>query len=141
MARILTAFTILLPDGFEEQGDRLVGPGGDALRVTEVAIGGGGPEAQQRIVRDRLVQGAIKDVQRDSCQPDLEVMVPLSKAPGAAGLDTWSLVSRSAAGRLVAHAVVASDAAVAVLSWEGRATQESVAVWFGVLESLRPVET
>jgi hypothetical protein len=142
MTRTLSAFSIEIPDGFAERaterGLLFVGPAGEVLRLEEAAVAGGGPEAQQRLVRDRLVQGAIRDVQRDACQPDLETVVPLSRAPGAAGLETWNLVSRSPAGRLLAQAVVASDAGVAVLAWEGRTTQGSVERWFGVLEAIRP---
>jgi len=136
------AFVLSLPEGFEEQpaehGLAFRGPAGELLTLSEAPVRPGGPEAQQQLARDRLVQGAIKDVQRRACQPDLEVVVPLARAPGAAGVETWNLVARSAAGRLFAQAVLAAEAGVGVLAFDGRNTRESIARWFGVLEAIRP---
>ncbi|HUL60924.1 MAG TPA: hypothetical protein VLU43_16710 [Anaeromyxobacteraceae bacterium] len=141
-ARRTDAFVLTIPDGYEEQpaerGLAFRGPGGEVLLLSEVPVKAGGPEARQRMARDRLVQGAIKDVQRRVCQPDLEVLVPLARAPGADGIETWNLVARSAAGRLFAQAVVAGDAGVGVLAFDGRNTHDSIARWFVVLESVRP---
>jgi hypothetical protein len=140
--RVLETFRVALPEGFEEQamerGAAFRSAAGEALSFAAAQIEGGGPDAQQRLLRDRLVQGAIKDVQRAACQPDLEVVLPLTKAPGAPGIETWNLVARSDADRLLAQAVVASDAAVAVIAFEGRNTRDAIARWFGVLESIRP---
>lgn len=141
--RALPGFLLDLPDGFAEQPDA---PQGTAFRsaageelVLVAAALDAGPEAQQRIQRDRLVQGALKDVQRAACQPDLEVLVPLSRAPGPDGLETWHLVARSPEGRLFAQAVAATPAAVAVLTFDGRNERPSIARWFALVESLRPV--
>ncbi len=140
--RTVGSFRLSLPEGFEEvgaeRGTAFRGGSGEGLRLTQAAVAGGGPEAQQKLLRDRLVQGGVKDVQRAACQPDLEVVVPLSRAPGGPGIETWNLVARSEAGRLFAQAVVASDAAVGVLVFEGRNTRESIARWFEIVESIRP---
>jgi hypothetical protein len=137
----LDAFEIALPDGFRsvpaERGLVFRGAAGEELSISEAALRGEAPEAQRQMLRDRLVQGGIKDIQRAACQPDLEVVVPLARAPGAPGLETWNLVARSAAGRLFAQAVVASDDAVAVLTFEGTTTRESIERWFGILGSVR----
>lgn len=139
--RLAEGLAAELPRGFAEAkgGGGLVfrSPAGEEIRVTAAAVGEVQPEARARIVRDRLVQGALKDVQREACQPDLEVLVPLAKVPGADGLDSWHLVARSPAGRLFAQAVVATAGAVAVIVFEGRNERPSIAAWFGFLESLR----
>jgi hypothetical protein len=131
-----------LPDGFAEAkgggGLLLRSPAGEEIRITAAAVGEARPEARARIVRDRLVQGALKDVQREACQPDLEVVVPLARVPGAAGLESWHLVARSPAGRLLAQAVVATEGVVAVAVFEGRNARASIRAWFAFLESLRP---
>jgi len=138
----LGGFRLALPDGYAEAAcnGRLVftGPDGEEIAGSSAAVEGEGPEARRRMLRDRLVQGAIRDVQRAACQPDLEVVVPLAHAPGADGIETWNLVTRSAAGRLFAQAVVASEGAVAVLSFQGRNERGAVGRWFAVLEAVRP---
>lgn len=140
-SRLFEGLVLFPPEGYAERpaerGLAFVGPAGEALTVAAASVDLTGPEAQQRMARDRLVQGAIKDIQKAVCQPDLEVLVPLSKAPGAEGIETWNLVARSDAGRLFAQAVVASEASVAVLALDGRMGQEAVAGWFGMLESVR----
>jgi hypothetical protein len=139
---LLDAFEITLPEGFErlpaERGVAFRGASGEELSILEAALRGDAPEAQRQILRDRLVQGGVKDIQRTACQPDLEVLVPLARAPGAPGIETWNLVARSEKGRLLAQAVVASATAVAILSFEGTTTRESIDRWFGILGSLRP---
>jgi hypothetical protein len=144
-ARDLGALALALPDGFAEAPDgapgtglRFRGPAGEALRVSEAAIDAGAPEAQQRMLRDRLVQGAIRDVQRETCRPGLEVFVPLSRAVTAHGVETWSVVARGEGEALVAQAVVAAERGVAILRWEGPNARASIARWFGILESVRP---
>lgn len=144
MTRLLSGLALTLPDGFAEvpaeRGARFDGPGGEVLTVQVASLADQGSGSQQTLVRDRLVQGAIKDIQRDGCQADLEILVPLSRAPGRPGVETWNLVSRSASGRLLAQAVVATDAAVAILACDGRNERATIGRWFQLLESIAPAD-
>ncbi len=140
-SRLFENLVLFVPEGYaerpSERGLAFVGPAGEALSVAAASVDLTGPEAQQKMARDRLVQGAIKDIQTAVCQPDLEVLVPLSRAPGAPGIETWNLVAKSDRGRLFAQAVVASESAVAIFTLDGRHRPETVTGWFGMLEAVR----
>jgi hypothetical protein len=137
----LPAFTLELPDGLCPCADSpftYEGPGGEIWRLEGLCLPSAGPEAQQALRRAELATRAVKDMKRDVCQPDLEVFLPLARAPGEAGLEVFTLLARSAQGRLLAQGVATGPGGVLKVVLDGRYERATLSRWFGLFESIRP---